>query len=1392
MANRLHSCSLAPILITDTFKPVAGQSGSVDSVNPQFTTVDVGVPPVPTPIDAAFEIRSVLGALVIPRVTEAQRDTFTMVDGGIILNTTTDRFNMRYGGVWNVIGSGDGDVTGPAVSVADNIATFVGTTGKIIQDSGVTILRVPGPLLPEFQVEMARKKEKALTDVLELTNLARINFTDDVSIIFNNSLTALQFINNDFGPDEQCCTVITGGLPTSSTTPSCLLELNSTTGAFVLSRMTSAQRNALFPTNGMIYYDLDDDVVYCYAGGNWTSLDTGQSTFPVSYENQLIEGYNQGGFGSGSPGTFTPINQASFSFFDTHSLNSNSVGFWGAGFDGNYIYLAPNKGGASGQITRFNVREPFNSASSYSFFDMATLNSSAKGFSGVVFDGNYMYFIPYYANGAYSGVAARYDRRSPFNDASSYTFYDLSNINLACKGFWGGLYHNGYIYFCPNTYNGSQYSGYIVRYNTSLSFTDLASYETFNLATINANLKGFSGIVSAGSFIYFIPYQNAAGVAHGNFVLYDTGSDFTNAASYNFLDLTTAVDSSCKGFIGGTFDGRYVYLIPNDNSASGVVTRYNIETDFSTGASYDTFDLATLNLNLKAFFGGSFDGKYVYFVPNSQGDSGMVAQYDITQPLDNTASFSYHYFDTTTLNANSKGFYGSVSDGRYLYLIPFGTSPTYSGQITRVSIYPGPQINYLNGYSTTGVAGGSYTYANITVDAEGNVTSASSGTDPVLSVSGTSGQIGSSGGITPAISLLATDVTPGTYNHPSSVIVDDYGRVTSIVGNGNIDMNGDYIYNAGRIGIGPDFPTCPLDFGENATSKMLSFYNAGGGTHQFTGFGFIDGTTFRAQLQSDSYNFGFYSATSSSASQQIFRILGTGGANLLGNKLLEVGTPSLPDDGANKGYVDSAISGVPSSITLTGAVTGTGSTGGSTNTVLSTTVAMQGATEKFDFGNARPQTAFYLQNSFNGDYSVNPYDNRMGIRVGIPYGPGFAFSHTYSGTSGPAGEFHMVPLFSSTDGPYLFNVVYDGGGANPLFEFNTNVRVGTNTESAATTARFVSVGGVDRTGFGDEACLEGISTNSSANLYLTCLSSYFLRSNSAGVFSIGTDTVGNILSLSSSNITLLATDINLSGTTIQLNTNTWTNLNGLWLKTKTSGDVSNGVIYNASVVGPQFRGTSGFLWNTGTAGANEIMRLEGNSILTLTAPATGAGASIKLKRFDTSSNELLQFYTGSTNYVSIGLRSGGTNTLFIHDEVNNVDMASFALGTTPTITYNGLITINNVVDNYLVLNSTTNKNSILFKNSGTSKWELVNGLGASTNLSIYNDTAGAEFLRIDADANFGFGASGSFGGGKKTFFFANATTLPTTNPTGGGVLYVDAGALKYRGTSGTVTTIANA
>lgn len=58
--------------------------------------------------------------------------------------------------------------------------------------------------------------------------------------------------------------------------------------------------------------------------------------------------------------------------------------------------------------------------------------------------------------------------------------------------------------------------------------------------------------------------------------------------------------------------------------------------------------------------------------------------------------------------------------------------------------------------------------------------------------------------------------------------------------------------------------------------------------------------------------------------------------------------------------------------------------------------------------------------------------------------------------------------------------------------------------------------------------------------------------------------------------------------------------------------------------------------------------------------------------------------------------------------------------------------------------------------------------------------------------NLAFNNTTSFGSGAGVIGLANATTVPTTNPTGGGVLYSEGGALKWRGSSGTVTVIAGA
>lgn len=81
-------------------------------------------------------------------------------------------------------------------------------------------------------------------------------------------------------------------------------------------------------------------------------------------------------------------------------------------------------------------------------------------------------------------------------------------------------------------------------------------------------------------------------------------------------------------------------------------------------------------------------------------------------------------------------------------------------------------------------------------------------------------------------------------------------------------------------------------------------------------------------------------------------------------------------------------------------------------------------------------------------------------------------------------------------------------------------------------------------------------------------------------------------------------------------------------------------------------------------------------------------------------------------------------------------------------------------------------------------------------LSIFTKADNSDTLTVIAnftqDQNMGLWTASAFGSGVRVIGIQNATTVPTTNPATGGVLYAEAGALKWRGSSGTVTTIAAA
>lgn len=81
--------------------------------------------------------------------------------------------------------------------------------------------------------------------------------------------------------------------------------------------------------------------------------------------------------------------------------------------------------------------------------------------------------------------------------------------------------------------------------------------------------------------------------------------------------------------------------------------------------------------------------------------------------------------------------------------------------------------------------------------------------------------------------------------------------------------------------------------------------------------------------------------------------------------------------------------------------------------------------------------------------------------------------------------------------------------------------------------------------------------------------------------------------------------------------------------------------------------------------------------------------------------------------------------------------------------------------------------------------------GSSTNIGQTFITKGTGIVQIGNSGNLGLGANAVGTSATNTLILANATA-PSSSPANAGQIYVESGALKYRGSSGTITTLAAA
>lgn len=389
----------------------------------------------------------------------------------------------------------------------------------------------------------------------------------------------------------------------------------------------------------------------------------------------------------------------SFDRFDAYdAANTDGLdtrGFFGAVFDGRYVYFVPQNSGAGcagratghhGNVLRYDSHNDFKAASSWRAYDASnTSGLQTRGYYGAVFDGRYVFFIPRTDGIDLHTRMLRLDTHGDFTSPDSWLAYDVGHA-MSCQsaGFDGR-----YIYCCPG-YEAdpkTDHCGLILRYDTQSPVRDPQSYcvhDTGGTGGLDASrmlassrLGCFDGAVFDGRYMYFTPL---GGVAQP--LRYDTTAEFRSTSSWEAFDAAEVSGLKMGTCVGATFDGQYIYFVQYANTVS---VRFDTTGNFTDAEAWSAFDATgTSGLTCSGYDGAIFDGRYVYFIPFWEGEDpgygfhGNMLRYD-TQG-DFADSNSWQAVDAgKTSDLSTVGFNGGAFDGRFIYMAPWRCGTTDGG-----------------------------------------------------------------------------------------------------------------------------------------------------------------------------------------------------------------------------------------------------------------------------------------------------------------------------------------------------------------------------------------------------------------------------------------------------------------------------------------------------------------------------------------------------------------------------------------------------------------------------------------------------------------------------------------------------------------------------------------
>jgi len=369
---------------------------------------------------------------------------------------------------------------------------------------------------------------------------------------------------------------------------------------------------------------------------------------------------------------------------DTDGLDTR--GFFGAVFDGRYVYFVPQNSGTGpagratghhGNVLRYDTQAEFKAATSWSAFDASeTSGLQTCGYYGAVFDGRHVFFIPRTDGVDLHSRMLRYDTHGEFTSPESWLAHDVGHaISWQSAAFDGR-----YIYGCPGyeADRKTDHCAVMLRYDTQSAMTDPESYVLHDaVGTGGLNLGCFDGAVFDGRYTYFTPLGGVAQTLR-----YDTTGKFTDKSCWQAFDAREVSGLAMGTCVGAIFDGQYIYYVPYANT---VTVRFDTTGDFTDADAWSAFDAAgTSGLPASGYDGAVFDGRYIYFIPFWEGADpgfgfhGNVLRYDTRGEFSDTSNWRAVDAGKTS-GLNTVGFNGGAFDGRFIYMAPWRCGTTASG-----------------------------------------------------------------------------------------------------------------------------------------------------------------------------------------------------------------------------------------------------------------------------------------------------------------------------------------------------------------------------------------------------------------------------------------------------------------------------------------------------------------------------------------------------------------------------------------------------------------------------------------------------------------------------------------------------------------------------------------